>query len=89
MMKLTSLQVVVRVPVQFESILDVPVDWPRTVMTARSDVPPVFATLAAMFVLLSVVSLKPAAHVVANGAAAKAADVIAPAALKEPPPPPE
>jgi len=61
----TSLQVLVLVVIQFTSMLNVPVACPLTLMAATSDVVPVFGTLAATFVLLSVASLNPMAQVVA------------------------
>ena len=81
MMRFTSLQVLVLVLTQFTSMLNVPVACPLTLMTVRSDVVPVFGTLAAMFVLLSVASLNPIAQEVAYGVLASAVDVIAPVAL--------
>ena len=48
----------------------------------------VLGTFAATFVLLSLASLKPAAHVVVNGLLASAADVMPPVALNDPPPAP-
>lgn len=84
----TSLQVLVPVATQFTSMLNVPVDCPLTVMAVRSDVVLVLGTFAATFVLLSLASLKPAAHVVVNGLLASAADVMPPVALNDPPPPP-
>ena len=61
----TSLHVLVPVCVQFTSMVKVPVVCALTVMMAKSDVVLVLAMFAAMFVLLSVVSLNPAAQVVA------------------------
>ena len=76
----TSLQVLELVPTQLGSTLNVPVACPLMVMAATSD-ELVLGILAAMLVLLSVASLKPAAHVVVYGLLASAADVMPPVAL--------
>jgi len=65
MRRAISLHVLVAVWTQFTSMLKVPVVCPLTVMTAKSDVVLVLGMFAAMFVLLSVASLNPAAQVVA------------------------
>ena len=88
MSRLTELQATVLVGMQLTAMVPVAAVWPLIARTTTSDVVVVLGMFDAMFVLLLVASLYPAAQVVVNGVEARVADEIPPVALYEPPPPP-